>query len=113
MEEELHPILAMIMSGARIEVRKPDFVFANEEKELANALVSISQKYGKFNEDADGIWAGYDEPSSNTVARIGVKCDNCVLYEGGDQCRIIALPVAPEGKCRFAIIPNGVVNKFN
>lgn len=112
MEEKMNPIMNMIMSGMRVEVRKPEIVLTDEERDLANALVTITQKYGKFNEDYSGVWAGYDEPSSNTVARIGVKCENCVLYLGGDQCRIIAASVAPEGKCRFAVIPDGVVSKY-
>lgn len=80
-----------------------------EEKALADALVQITQRYGKFNQDYTGVWAGYDDPSQNEVAKIGVKCSNCVLYEGGSSCKIISLPVAPEGKCRFAVIPDGVV----
>lgn len=81
-----------------------------DEQALKDALLQITQRFGKFNQDYTGVWAGYDEPSKNEVAQIGVKCSNCVLYEGGSVCRIISLPVAPEGKCRFAVIPNGVVN---
>jgi len=81
-----------------------------EEQDLANALIEISQKYGKFNEDEEGIWAGYTPPAENEVASIGVTCANCVLYAGGSDCKIIALPVEPTGKCRFAVIPDGVVN---
>lgn len=107
-------IIKLIIAGAPIKVEyeqqeKPKL--AEEEKELATALIGIAQKYGKFNEDYTGIWAGYDEPSKNDVADIGVKCSNCVLYEGGQNCKIIAMPVAPEGKCRFAVIPDGVVKK--
>jgi len=80
-----------------------------EEKALADALIQITQKYGKFNQDYTGVWAGYDDPTKNEVASIGVKCSNCVLYNGGSSCKIISLPVAPEGKCRFAVIPDGVV----
>ena len=80
-----------------------------EEQDLANALIEISQKYGKFNEDEEGIWAGYTPPAENEVASIGVTCANCVLYAGGSNCKIIALPVEPTGKCRFAVIPDGVV----
>ena len=80
-----------------------------EEKALADALMQITQRYGKFNQDYTGVWAGYDDPSQNEVAKIGVKCSNCVLSEGGSSCKIISLPVAPEGKCRFAVIPDGVV----
>ena len=47
--------------------------------------------------------------AENEVASIGVTCANCVLYAGGSDCKIIALPVEPTGKCRFAVIPDGVV----
>lgn len=80
-----------------------------EEQELAAALIEIATKYGKFNEDATGIWAGYTPAAENEVANIGVTCGNCVLYQGGDQCQIIALPVEPNGKCRFAVLPEGAV----
>jgi hypothetical protein len=81
-----------------------------EEQDLAEALLEVVQKHGKFNEDQIGVWAGYSKPADNEVASIGVKCANCVFYRGGSECAIIALPVEPEGKCRFAVIPEGVVN---
>jgi hypothetical protein len=81
-----------------------------EESDLAEALIEIADKYGKFNEDATGIWAGYTPPAENDVRGIGVKCSNCVLYMGNGQCRIIDMEVEDEGKCRFAVIPDGVVD---
>lgn len=81
-----------------------------EEKALAEALVFITEKHGKFDQDGDGVWAGYTTANENEDAGIGVKCSNCVFYEGEDVCKIIALPVEPEGKCRFAVIPEGVVD---
>ena len=80
-----------------------------EEAALADALVVIASNYGKFNEDETGIWAGYDSPEENEVKSIGVKCANCVLYEGEGVCKIIAQQVEEEGKCRFAVIPDGLV----
>ena len=80
-----------------------------EERDLANALLLLAEKYGKFNEDETGIWAGYEAADANEVAAIGVKCSNCVLYRGGSECAIIAAEVEPDGKCRFAVIPDGVV----
>ena len=80
-----------------------------QEAELADSLISITQKYGKFNEDATGVWAGYKSAAKNNKKDIGVKCSNCTLWEGGSSCKIIAMPVEPEGKCRFAVIPDGVV----
>ena len=81
-----------------------------EESDLAEALIEIADKYGKFNEDATGIWAGYTPPAENDVKGIGVKCSSCVLYMGNGQCRIIDMEVEDEGKCRFAVIPDGVVD---
>ena len=82
---------------------------SEEEAALADALVTIASNYGKFNEDETGIWAGYDSPEENEVKSIGVKCANCVLYEGDGICKIIAQQVEEEGKCRFAVIPDGLV----
>ena len=82
---------------------------AEEEAVLADALTAIASIYGKFNEDQTGIWAGYETPQENDVKDIGVKCSNCVLYEGNGVCKIIAQQVEDEGKCRFAMIPDGVV----
>jgi hypothetical protein len=82
-----------------------------EEQELAAALVEIATKYGKFNEDETGIWAGYTSAAENKDQEIGVHCGNCVLYAGGDQCQIISLPVEPMGVCRFAVLPDGVIKK--
>lgn len=82
-----------------------------EEQELAEALLDIANKYGKFNEDESGIWAGYTPAAENKDQEIGVHCANCVLYAGGDQCKVISLPVEPMGVCRFAILPDGVIKK--
>lgn len=81
-----------------------------EEWDLADALVEIAEEHGKFNEDRTGIWAGYKPGKDNKYAEMGVKCGNCVLYRGGSECAIIAFEVEPEGKCRFAVIPDGVVD---
>jgi hypothetical protein len=88
-----------------------------EEQALAEALLFITEKYGKFDQDGDGVWAGYTPPAENDVADIGVICANCVFYsedeEGNDVCKIIALPIEDLGKCRFAVIPEGVVKGYD
>jgi hypothetical protein len=84
-----------------------------EEKDLAEAIYEVVQKHGKFDQDGDGVWAGYTPAAENEVASIGVKCSNCVFYQGGDQCAIISLAVEPEGKCRFAMLPEGAVEGYS
>lgn len=84
-------------------------VVIEEEQDLAEALIEITKKHGKFNSDDMGVWAGYESADENELADIGVKCANCILYEGGTSCKIIAAEVEPGGYCRFALIPDGVV----
>jgi hypothetical protein len=93
----------------RFDISKVAEDLAEEEAALADALVTIARKFGKFNEDETGIWAGYESAEENDVKDIGVKCSNCVLYEGNGVCLVIAQKVEDEGMCRFAIIPDGVV----
>lgn len=85
-----------------------------EEQDLANALLEIVEKHGKFDQDGDGVWAGYTPPAENKVARIGVICKNCVFYyedeNGKDICQIIAVEIEDLGKCRFAVIPDDLIS---
>jgi hypothetical protein len=88
-------------------------VLIPEERDLAEAIYEVVQKHGKFDQDGDGVWAGYTPAAENEDAGIGVKCSNCVFYQGGDLCAVIALPVEPEGKCRFAMLPEGAVKGYD
>ena len=80
-----------------------------EEQALAEALVWVTSKYGKFDQDGDGVWAGYTPAYDNDKKDIGVKCSNCVFFQG-TECQIISLEIEADGKCRFAVIPEGVVD---
>lgn len=86
-------------------------VIVAEESELAEALIKIVEKHGKFNSDDTGVWGGYEPAATNDKKEMGVICANCILYEGGSSCKIIDAAVEPGGYCRFALIPDGVVKK--
>lgn len=82
-----------------------------EEQDLANALLEVVAKHGKFDEDGEGVWAGYTPASENEDSKIGVNCRNCVFYSGEGVCQIISLPVEEEGKCRLAVIPDFKIDR--
>lgn len=83
---------------------------AQPEKEFVQAMMDIVERHGKLaNDDGKGIWVGYTEASDNEVASRGIKCLNCAHYEGEGQCHIVAQAVEPEGLCRLAAIPDGIV----
>jgi hypothetical protein len=81
-----------------------------EEQEFADAVLRIANKYGKFNDDNSGVWVGYTPASENEEnAQIGVKCGNCVFFQGGNACQILAGAVEEGGLCRLAVLPDGAV----
>ena len=88
-----------------------------EEKAYHDAMVSIAEKYGPFDQGTSSIWVGYEGPEDNEDAEIGVKCSNCSLHnmreDGQMGCAILSYAIHPEGKCRLAAIPDGYVSDNN
>lgn len=81
-----------------------------EEQDLAEALLEIVEKHGKFNDDNTGVWAGYTSAKDNAeTASIGVKCGNCVFWEAPNGCKVIVAETEEGGLCRFAVLPDGSV----
>lgn len=82
---------------------------SNDEKVLADLLISLSQKVGPLDK-SDGIWVGYENANNNQVKNIGVKCENCALHKSENACLIIDQKIELNGACRFAVIPDGYVS---
>jgi hypothetical protein len=76
----------------------------DDEQALADALIKLYDDVGPL-DLSDGIWVGYKSESDNEDAAIGVRCDNCALYEAEGRCIILDQDVDPGGNCRFAVIP--------
>jgi hypothetical protein len=84
------------------------------EQEYADALLGIAAKYGKLaNGDGNGIWVGYVPAVENDNLTIGVKCSNCYFYESEKVCKIVAQEIEPNGYCRLAAMPDGVIKSMN
>lgn len=95
------------------KVEKPvsaGLTLVDEERELAEAILEVVERYGKFNADNTGVWAGYTPAAENEDnAAIGVKCGNCIFWEAPNGCKIIQAETEEGGLCRFAILPDGAV----
>lgn len=106
--EEINKKAGMKKSDHTMDMTKVKMSAA--EREFANALLSIAQKYGKLSDnDGNGIWVGYVPEEENDNYEIGVRCENCVLHESNSVCKIIKQRIEPGGYCRLAAIPDGVV----
>lgn len=86
-------------------------MLTEEEKAFHNALVAIAGQYGPFDLGTSSIWVGYETSEQNEDAKIGVKCSNCSFYNPENNgCALVSYKVDPNGKCRLAAIPDGMVN---
>lgn len=81
---------------------------SNDEKELANSLLSLAEKIGPLDK-GEGVWVGYEGASTNPTKDIGVKCGNCALHKSENACAILDQEIEMDGACRFAVIPPGLV----
>lgn len=79
------------------------------EAALADAMVMVVNNFGPFDDPDSGIWVDYESADDNDDKEIGVHCHNCVLYSGEGNCKILRQKVEDYGKCRFALIPDGLV----
>lgn len=82
---------------------------SEEEKALADSLMTLAAKVGPLDK-APGIWVGYESGPENENLSIGVKCGNCALHDSENRCKIISQTIEPNGYCRFAVIPDGLVS---
>jgi hypothetical protein len=112
MEPSKIALIQALLSGAQLNVVQERPRLNPAEEDLANALLNISIKHGTFDHSGCGIYASYEAGAVNETQNIGVKCKNCVLYDGLGRCKIISFPVEATGKCRFAVIPDGVVKGY-
>jgi hypothetical protein len=95
--------LAEFMKLIEASMPEPELMYAN-------SMLAIVAKYGKLaDRDGKGIWVGYVPAEDNDNLEIGVKCSNCYFYESENVCKIVARSIEPNGYCRLAAIPDGIV----
>jgi HK97 family phage major capsid protein len=70
---------------------------------LYEALEEIVDDLGKFDQGIGAHGAHYMPVSP--FASEGMQCSNCIFYAGPRACEVVAGDIAPEGACKFWIIP--------
>jgi hypothetical protein len=85
----------------------------DQEKAFHDSLLEIVDEFGPFDQNPGGVWVGYEGPSQNEDAAIGVKCGNCSFHyenENGLGCKLLSFLVEEDAKCRLAAIPDDLVS---
>lgn len=104
--------LASLVKSLR-NISKVSNSLSIEEAALRDALLTVAERYGKFDKEDSGIWIEYESAEENDDKTIGVHCKNCALYAGNGVCKILSMEVEDYGKCRFALIPDGLAMPEN
>lgn len=105
-------------AGRLMETSDTAVVDNNQERELTpdlnatqvalyEALEEIVDELGQFDQDMGDNGAHYMPVSP--FAADGVQCANCCFYAGARACEIVSGEIAPEGVCKFWIIPESLM----
>lgn len=70
----------------------------------------IAEAFGMWDKGVSSNGAHYIEPEDNVFAEKGLVCANCVYYEGGRRCEIVAGDIDPFAACKLWIIEDRLVD---
>jgi HK97 family phage major capsid protein/HK97 family phage prohead protease len=76
---------------------------------LYEAYEEVVDELGAFDQTSGEHGAHYME--ENPFADKGMKCANCAFYAGPRACEIVSGDIAPEGVCKFWIIPERLIEE--
>jgi hypothetical protein len=102
-----------IMGQIRDEEKQydPDDVLTLRQELMYEKYEWIAEMLGPWDGGISGSGAHYIPAADNVFAESGIKCANCVFFEGGGGCEILTQMVEPEGACKLWIIPEGQVKE--
>lgn len=87
----------------------PDDVLNPRQRMMYEKFEWIAETLGPWDGGVGGDGAHYIPSSDNVFADKGMKCANCVFFEGGGGCEILDMAVEPEAVCKLWIIPEDQV----
>lgn len=102
------------MSGEPDDENESELPFLTpRQNEMYSDLCELVDEMGQFVQDASPDGAHYMMPAENPFRSKGLKCSNCVFYEGGGRCHVVQGSVEAEGLCKLWIIEGLKVKKEN
>jgi hypothetical protein len=69
---------------------------------------TMAEEFGMWDQGSGANGAHYME--ENPFASEGMKCSNCVFFEGGKKCEIVSGNIEPEAICKLWIIREELLN---
>ena len=102
------PAAAERQLGMEGETESPaEQSLTDRQKALYNGYETVVEQFGMFDKTTTSNGAHYVEQSPFIAE--GLMCANCVFYEGGQNCEIVAGDIKPEAICKLWIIPDSLI----
>lgn len=83
---------------------------SNMQVALYDAIESVVEQYGKFDQTTGNNGAHYVPADKNPFNAAGMNCGNCVFYDGAGRCEIVSGSVETGAVCRLWIIPEDLIS---
>jgi HK97 family phage prohead protease len=108
---EIRALDDMIEGESEIETEIDDdeYDLTPRQSVMYEALEQIAEQYGMWSQASDADGCDYQRESPD--AAIGRMCAHCAFYEGDGMCHIVEGDIAPEGICRFNVIPDRLLQE--
>jgi HK97 family phage major capsid protein/HK97 family phage prohead protease len=89
--------------------RELDSTFSAGQAALYEAYEEAAEELGEFDQSSGAHGAHYMPESP--FASSGLVCSNCAFFAGPRACEIVEGDIAPQGLCKFWIIPERLVSE--
>jgi len=87
----------------------PEDNLTPRQKSEYDALENVVEVFGQYDQTSGADGAHYAPADANPFAEQGLVCSNCVFFEGGRACEIVAGDIDPNAICKFWIIPENLI----
>lgn len=107
-ESDMNRQMDMMGQEAATEETNPAEEALNDRQRAQyEAVEAIVELYGQYDQTSKANGAHYAVPSP--FAAEGLICANCVFYEGGQVCEVVAGQIDPNAICKMWIIPENLI----
>lgn len=92
--------------GAEMEAPEEDGLNPRQ-RYLKDELEDIAETFGEF--DQTSLADGSHYVAKSPFVSQGLVCSNCVFYQGGRKCKVVAGDIDPNAICKLWVIPSSLI----
>ena len=100
-------VMGQEIAPAVEEMNPAETALNDRQRAQYEAVEAIVELYGQYDQTSKANGAHYAAPSP--FGAEGLICANCVFYEGGQVCEVVAGQIDPNAICKMWIISENLI----